>query len=120
MPSKVVLSFILVLWSCGKSLPVFENMNLADWQQDRNGCSGKRAAMEQVISNQKDKLLALSETQVAELLGRPDRNELYKRNQKFFYYFIHPSPDCDTPKENGQKLVIRFNATGRVKEVTIE
>lgn len=95
-------------------------MNLADWQQDRNGCSGKRAAMEQTIGKQKNKLLALSEPQVVKLLGRPDRNELYKRNQKFFYYFIYPSPDCEIPSAKSLKLAIRFNATGRVKEVTIE
>lgn len=97
-----------------------KEINLAEWKADRNGCMGKRAPMEPALRRQKDNLLALSETQVIALLGRPDRNELYKRNQKFFYYFITPSTDCQLPAKTEIKLSIRFNALGLAKEVMLE
>lgn len=120
MPRSVWLSLLIILLGCGKSLPALDNVNLADWKADRNGCLGKRAPMEEAFRKQKSSLLALNETQVVTLLGRPDRNELYKRNQKFYYYFITPSPDCRLPGGREVKLAIRFNAMGLVKEVTIE
>jgi hypothetical protein len=120
MPKKALLSVLLILCRCGNPLPVLENVNLADWKADRNGCQGKRASMEQALQNQKEKLVALSETQVIALLGMPDQNELYKRNQKFFYYFITASPACQSPAKREIKLGIRFNAVGLAKEITIE
>lgn len=77
--------------------------------------------MFEVIQSQKEKLLSLSEAEVMGLLGRPDENELYKRNQKFFYYNILPSRTCSGRTDSlTARLVIRFNAMGLAKEVTIE
>lgn len=91
------------------------------WQQDKNACGTYRTASLDAFKSQKEKLLALKEMQVVELLGRPDKNELYKRNQKFYYYYLKPSPDCVkySPEDNS-RLAIRFNAMGLAKEVIIE
>lgn len=72
------------------------------------------------MSKEKNKLLALDEMQIVKLLGKPDRNELFIRNQKFFYYFIEPSDNCNGQIKSTKKLSIRFNAMGLAKEVTIE
>jgi outer membrane protein assembly factor BamE (lipoprotein component of BamABCDE complex) len=73
------------------------------------------------MESQSKKLLALSEQEVIALLGKPDENELYKRNQKFYYYFVQPSPTCTNAViQNPKKLVIRFNAVGLAKEVGFE
>ena len=77
--------------------------------------------MFEVVQSQKEKLLSLSEAEVMGLLGRPDENELYKRNQKFFYYNILPARSCTGKTDSlTARLVIRFNAMGLAKEVTIE
>jgi hypothetical protein len=60
----------------------------------------------------------LSETQILQLLGRPDQNELYKRNQKFYYYWI-TGPDCSTDSTK-LKLGIRFTAMGISKEISFD
>lgn len=116
------LSLILFVFlvACGKSLPTFEAVNLEEWKADGHGCTGKRSAMEQAIRNEKDKLLALNEKQIIKLMGRPDQNELYKRNQKFYTYFVTAGPDCSTPSELPLKLIVRFNAMGLANEVTFE
>ena len=71
------------------------------------------------MKNQKDELKGLSEKDIIALLGRPDHNELYKRNQKFYYYDIEPGKSCNN-EVAGQQLVIRFTAMGYAKEVSIE
>jgi hypothetical protein len=115
----IALTFLFI--SCGKSLPTLEGVDLQLWKEDKNGCSRKRSAMQEAIVAQKDKLLALGELQVAELLGKPDQNELYKRNQKFFYYYLQPAKECNAGDTLAPKrLSIRFNAMGLAKEIRVE
>jgi hypothetical protein len=75
--------------------------------------------MRKAVDGEKEKLLALDEMQIVSLLGRPDRNELYSSKQKFYYYFIEPSPDCGARDATAERLAIRFNAMGLAKEVAI-
>lgn len=72
------------------------------------------------LINQLEELKGLSEKDIIKLLGRPDRNELYKRNQKFYYYDIDPGKACAETIVENQQLVLRFNAMGLAKEVTVE
>lgn len=101
-------------------MPTLNNLNLDQWRTDREGCNGQRAGMEQAIRSEKDKLLALDEKQVITILGRPDQNELYKRNQKFYTYFLAHGPSCAPPSGQPLKLIVRFNAMGLANEVTVE
>ena len=112
---------LLFLFSCGKPLPTLDNIDLQAWKDDKNACEGKRSSMLESINRQSEKLLALDEQEIISLLGKPDDNELYKRNQKFFYYFVQPGADCaDSSTAVPKKLVIRFNAVGLAKEVAVE
>lgn len=115
--SAIILS---IAFGCGKPLPEFNNLNLEDWKNDKNGCTSYRTEHIEDIRTQKDKLLALKESQIIGILGRPDRNELYKRNQKFFQYYLEAGSACSNAKEGALMLVIRFNAMGLAKEVAIE
>ncbi len=114
-----LLSFLL-LFSCGKALPELDNFDTESWKADRNACLNKRLIMKDVLLDQKDKLLALKETQIVSLLGRPDNNELYERNQKFYYYYLTPAPTCGTTTITTVQLEIRFNALGYSKEIYIK
>jgi len=118
--SLVSTVIILLISACGKSLPVL-TINLTQWIEDRNGCKNLRSAMVDTIDREKEKLLGLTEHQIVTLLSRPDQNELYKRNQKFYYYYLDPSQHCSpTASGRARQLVIRFNAMGVAKEVSIE
>ena len=112
---------LLISISCGKPLPTLEQIDIDAWKNDKQACAGKRSAMSTALQSQSKKLLALSESEIIALLGKPDEAELYKRNQKFYYYFVDPSKACPQSAGTGtRKLVIRFNATGLAKEVAIE
>jgi outer membrane protein assembly factor BamE (lipoprotein component of BamABCDE complex) len=111
---------LLLLMACSKSTPQLENMDAELWKNDRNACTGKRKDMIASLKTQQDKLLALKETQIVALLGRPDHNELYERNQKFYYYYITPAPTCANADSTALQLEIRFNALGYSKEIYIK
>lgn len=113
-----LLLFVLVL-SCTKPLPTLEGIDLDKWRNDKNGCAGNRQIMGETLSSQSDKLKGLSEMDIVELLGKPDANELYKRNQKFYHYYVTPGPDCPEHKDLPDKLIIRFNAMGYAQLVTL-
>jgi hypothetical protein len=117
------LSFIFIsclCLSCGKTLPVLEGLDIIAWKNDRGGCLNKRSTMVDAIRKEKNKLLSLNEVEVINVLGRPDRNELFKRNQKFYHYFLQPSEVCSAPLAKPMKLSVRFNAVGLAKEIVIE
>jgi hypothetical protein len=117
------LLFLIIVFfvSCGKELPELNGVDKQAWIEDEMGCLNKRRGMVQAIQKEKDKLLALDELQVVALLGKPDANELYKRNQKFYRYYLHPSRECSAPTDTtALKLVIRFNAMGLAKEVYLQ
>jgi hypothetical protein len=112
---------IIFLASCGKELPELNGLDKKAWIEDENGCLNKRRGMLPAIQKEKDKLLALDELQIVALLGKPDANELYKRNQKFYSYYLYPSKDCTAATDTTSlKLVIRFNAMGLAKEVYLQ
>lgn len=116
-----LLFTLILISSCSKDLPELRGVDLNRWKDDKNGCSGKRASMLESLEAEKTKLTALSEMEIVALLGKPDQNELYKRNQKFYTYFVEPSAACTTDKvDHPKKLIIRFNAMGLAKEVSIE
>ena len=112
---------LLILSSCGRSFPEIDGLDTVTWKNDKKGCNGERSKMKDALLSQKDKLLALSELDLVGVLGKPDEEELYKRNQKFYYYYIEPSQECNGAT-NGEslRLVIRFNAMGLAKEVVTE
>jgi hypothetical protein len=118
--STKFLPFIFfILLACGKPLPTFENLDIAKWKEDKAACGKVRLETMEELTRQKDKLKGLSQDDIVELLGRPDQNELYKRNQKFFYYLLSPGKACGSDS-TAHRLSLRFNAMGFAKEVMVE
>ena len=116
---SLYLFLIVLVCACERPLPTLEGIDLSQWKNDKNGCAGKRAPMIQPLQEQKNKLQGLTEMQIIALLGRPDQNELYSRNQKFYYYSLEPGKACGMNSES-KRLSVRFNATGRAKEIELE
>ncbi len=117
---KLILLLTLLVVGCGKATPDIQGIDLQNWKEDQLGCKGIRKSMIEEFRSQKNKLLGLSEMEIIKLLGRPDENELYKRNQKFYHYYLEPSPACGDTISNSIRLNIRFNAMGLAKEVAID
>ena len=119
MRSSFIL-IALVALSCSRPLPTLDNVNLEKWKNDQNGCKGDRSVMVESIKKQTEKLKSLDELQIIKVLGRPDQNELYKRNQKFFFYYLEAGKPCGNDSIPALRLQVRFNAMGLAKEVLVE
>jgi hypothetical protein len=117
--SLFLLSAFLV-FACGKSLPTLHGIDTGKWKEDKQACLGYRTSIQSSLDPELPKLKGLSEMDILQLLGRPDQNELYKRNQKFYYYFIEAGPGCEKADSTSLKLVVRFNAMGYAQRVSIE
>jgi hypothetical protein len=117
------ISFTLAaifLFACTAAREELKGIDWSVWKEDRNGCLGYRNSLIQNIDSQKEMLKARSEMDIVDLMGKPDQTELYKRNQKFFTYFVGAGPDCASSDSLARKLVIRFNAMGLAKEIDVE
>jgi hypothetical protein len=115
-----LLLLVSLVTGCGKPLPTLEGFDKEAWITDPKGCLGKRKAMTERVRSEKEKLLALDEMKIVALLGKPDVNQLYKRNQKFYHYYIDDSSQCGGVGGTSSKLVIRFNAMGLATEASLE
>lgn len=115
----VVTALTVLLVSCGSKPIQLKNFDKEGWVNDKDGCSGARKSIVGTIIDQKDLLMAKEQEQITELLGKPDRHELYKRSQYFLVYSIEPGSSCPDfiADKKVANLSIRFNALGRVNEI---
>ena len=87
-----------------------------------HACQGIRNNLTENLLASKNELKGLSQQEMSELLGKPDRQELYARGQKFFIYHLSPAPDCQEPSPNQEYevLYIRFSALNEANEIFVE
>jgi hypothetical protein len=112
----ITVSFI----TCTKRVEALTDFDEAVWKQDRHACQNRRGSMVQSILSQRDKLLGLDELEIVAVLGKPDQHEIYKRSEKFHYFNVTPSKECADTVVSVRRLVIRFNAMGLAKEISLE
>ena len=114
----LIVCIFISSFGCGSKKTV--SFDTALWKSDKNGCKKERLKLYNGLLDNQDELLGLSNRQIINLLGMPERNELYERNQKFFIYAISPSSRCNI-RYQGDKLFmfIRFNAIGLSQEIFI-
>jgi hypothetical protein len=113
------VTFLLSLAACTTPNPP-AYLNTEEWRSDDNGCTGLRA--ETMFSHPEllDELKGKSEDAILDWLGQPDKNELYRRSQKFYIYALDPSTECEIYDSTKTRyLHIRFSATNRAQEVMI-
>lgn len=115
----MLLSLLALLFSCGPSSNL-EGFDAESWKKDHNGCMGLRTSMAGIFQSQQDKIKGLHENELRALLGKPDKQELYVRSQKFFVYYLEPGPLCEGGRESPLTLTIRFNSIGLTNEVFLE
>jgi outer membrane protein assembly factor BamE (lipoprotein component of BamABCDE complex) len=110
-----LLSALVLLLACSQSNEL-DQFNSDAWIADTNGCNNTRAALIQPLLDNKAALEGLGQEAIKDILGSPDRHELYSRNKKAFIYYVSPSPDCGSESASDQRLIIRFDGIGRAKE----
>lgn len=112
----ILNSIFLCLAACGTNK--IENFDTEKWKKDPKGCKSERLPLVEILESQKDKLMGLSQSQVVNLLGKPDAQELLKRNAKTFTYYLQAGSQCGEGQQEGIALKIHFGALNYVSEVS--
>lgn len=108
-------SFLLA--ACQKTEVKLDNFDKALWQNDSKGCQNIRLQMLPSLEKQKDKILGLPQEKVTEILGKPDRQDLQKRNAKRFVYYVSEGSQCGNNNTEGIALILQFGALNYVSEI---
>ena len=122
-PLLCCLGLLILFTSCGKGVEI-ENFDKNAWKNDPLACKNTRKAQIEALDKGKDLLKSLTPKQLINTLGRPDRQELYERNQRYYLYFYEKGAQCDGELDiNLEKtplIRIRFSAIDIVTEVIIQ
>jgi outer membrane protein assembly factor BamE (lipoprotein component of BamABCDE complex) len=110
--------FLIMLISCSEPITIqgFDNQT---WINDKDGCNSNRQELVEILKKHRNALLGKDQDQIRDLLGKPDKHEIYKRGQRFYLYSIGPGSSCTNYNETKTfaNLTLRYNALGRVHEV---
>ena len=116
---KFIALTVIFITACIPSKDI--SFDKDQWKSDEKGCLGFREQMYLEVMAEKEQLLKRNNNQIQDLLGKPDFNELYKRNQKFYIYCITPSRDCNVSASiENLYLFVRFNAVGLSNEIFVQ
>jgi hypothetical protein len=115
----VVVTLLAALLGGCQSAGKFAEFDSGVWKNDRLGCGGKRQELRGQFDKIRLELKGSTQDQVINVLGKPDFQRLYQRNQKFYIYFMEPGTQCEGKSETSQArtVVLRFSAIGLVTEV---
>lgn len=90
------------------------------WQKDKKGCLGERSTMVNDFESVRRELYGLPESDVKDILGKPDAEQLMRRGQRVFIYYFEPGSHCNERNKlsNANRAEVRFNALNKVSEIT--
>lgn len=114
------LLLLLLMVACTPKVSV-EEFDYLTWKDDKNGCERARIELWEDLKTIKPRLITLSEIEVIDILGTPDKRSLFKRNQKALIYYLDPAPSCQEGKHLPERRMVRvlFNALNQAKEITL-
>lgn len=124
MRNYLIIIFLLgILSSCDNQVSI-QNFDAAAWKSDPLGCQGIRKNLLESLEKGKNQLKSKNPNQILSLLGSPDKQELYDRNQRYYIYFYDKGTQCQKNAEpdlsQSPIIRIRFSAIDIVTEVVIQ
>lgn len=117
--SFTLISLLFICSACTKRADLGD-FDSEMWKSDIKGCDGIRAKMVDQLVEVKPKLRGLYQKTIIKALGQPEEQELYKRSQTYYVYYIDPAPSCENTVEDPRILEVRFTSLGIANEVNIK
>ena len=114
----VFTALTLLLSGCLKKVEI-TGFDKDLWASDPKACQNIRPQLIDNINKNKKQILGLYQKDVLKIFGQPEEQELYKRSQTYYVYYLDAAESCDIPVENPRKLYIRFTSLGIANELTI-
>lgn len=92
----------------------------AKWKQDKKGCQEQRRTMLHDFDNIRLDLYGRTEDDIKDILGKPDAEQLMRRGQRVFIYYLEAGEQCTERNKlsEANRAEVRFNALHKVSEIT--
>ena len=119
----LVVLFFGVVFGCSESKKLeITGLDSDGFKEDRGGCNGSRKGQLDLIKNNKDEFLGISENELFKYIGRYDYQVLDKKNEKVFVYYLEPGNHCEYMQNStdAESIVFYINAVKLVKQVVIQ
>lgn len=114
------VALLSVVSSCREAVDI-PDFDEAAFRADPDGCRGIRQAMKDTLLAADTHFKGLTQEEIYATLGKPDRQELAARSQKYFVYYVDPAPTCQGDSTGSPlTLFVRFSAMNRATEVKYE
>ena len=121
--SIIILFILFLLAACQRGKAVWEGFDAVTWQNDPQACKGEREVMFDFFKTNYTDLVGWKESDLVDVLGKPDEKEMYKRGQWFYVYYFEPGPSCQPDAElkrgDVKRVEIRVSAVGEVTELIL-
>jgi len=118
--AKATVLIALILFAACQQAVDIEDFDEAAFRNDPDACQGQREAMREQVLRLPQALQGLTQQKVEATLGKADRQELYRRSQKYLIYYIEPGPRCEQGVEEPFTMRVRFNSVGQANEISFE
>ena len=115
--SPLLLSFLLL--SCSEPARI-EGFDSTAWKNDKLACQGGRQQMAGSFEKIRRDLYGKTEDDIKDILGKPDGEQLMRRGQRVFYYYLEKGTQCTQKGKlsEANRAEVRFNALNKVSEIT--
>ncbi|MDP4680132.1 MAG: hypothetical protein NWS46_07160 [Cyclobacteriaceae bacterium] len=118
MKNVMVVIIYVVLSACQTKRVTIRDLNFSDWKNDKLGCVHYRQNTKGTLEKNKEILLSLTENEIANTFGFPEKTELIGRSEKYYFYSLSGNTKCqDSLRLLHSYLRIRFNSLGYSKEI---
>lgn len=118
---KYILLGVLfpLLLSCSEPVRI-DGFESTAWQKDKKACEGQRSQMMGEFESIRRELYGRPEAEIKDILGKPDGEQLMRRGQRVFIYYLEPGGQCNERNKlsEANRAEVRFNALGKVSEIT--
>lgn len=119
MRKLLFIPLLCLLLGCAKQARI-DGFDSEKWQQDKKGCRDQRRAMLHEFDTIRLDLYGRDENDIKDILGKPDAEQLMRRGQRVFIYYLEPGAQCTERNKlsEANRAEVRFNALHKVSEIT--
>lgn len=109
----------LIFMSCSKPLEL-KGFDKDLWVSGKGGCSSSRIELLDYLKQNNDLFIGVSESDIKEYLGAPDKRDLLPRMGRKHYYYVTPASNCSANgSDSPEAVIIEFEQRGIAKMIII-
>lgn len=120
MKKYFLIGLLLPLFLACSEPARLDGFDSTKWKQDKKGCQNQRSQMIADFEGIRRDLYGRPEADIKDILGKPDAEQLMRRGQRVFIYYLEPGAHCSERNKlsEANRAEVRFSALSKVSEIT--